>query len=54
MLSIDKCRAILKKYGFNYTYNEIEEIRKFLDQIAEITYEKRNHLYKSIDRRTSK
>lgn len=38
-VSIEKCRKILEKHGYNYTDKEIEKIRDFLYILGEIEYE---------------
>ncbi len=57
MVSLEKCRNILKKYGCTYTDEEILKIRDFLYSMAAIEHkayikkkddEKGNHLHTGI------
>jgi hypothetical protein len=48
-LSFEKCKEILNKNGKKYTEAEVEQIRQFLCQMAEIDYEN----YLNIKRRKS-
>lgn len=58
MVSLERCRAIMKKHGYNYTDEQLLKIRDFLSQLAAIEYkayqrkiqenEKSNHLHESI------
>lgn len=36
MLSIEICKAILKKYNYNLTNEEIKQVREYLYLLAEI------------------
>ncbi len=48
-LSFEKCKEILNKNGQKYTQDQVEQIRQFLCQLAEIDYEN----YLDIKRRKS-
>lgn len=39
MLSIEKCKRMLNKDGYNYTDDEVKKIKDFIHYIAEIEYE---------------
>ena len=57
-VSINTCRIILKKYGHDYSDEEIEKIRDFLYILGEIEYghylktynENSNHICSGINR----
>lgn len=57
MLSHEKCKKILSKYGVKYTNDEVKKIREFLYQLGEIGFaefkkthkNESNHLYKGFD-----
>lgn len=38
-LSFEYCRMFLKERGFDYTDEQVKEIRDFLYQLAEISYD---------------
>lgn len=57
-ISIELCKEIFKKHGFDYSDEEVEKIRDFLYTLAEIEYtdyinkkkyEKGDSLHKSFD-----
>jgi hypothetical protein len=60
MLSIEKCKQLLKQSGKTYTDDEIKQIRKLLYKICELDYHlftqkklkdaERNHLHKGVNR----
>ena len=63
MVTLEKCKEIMKRHGYNYCDEDILKIRDFLYRIAAIEYkiyqrlldenEKSNHLHESIIGRTS-
>jgi tRNA A22 N-methylase len=58
MVSLERCRTLARKHGYNYTDEQLLKIRDFLYQLAAIEYkvyqrkmnenEKSNHLHESI------
>ena len=36
MLSFNECKKILNKKGQNYTDEQVQEVREFIDELAEI------------------
>ena len=58
MVSLERCGAIMKKHGYNYTDEQLLKIRDFLYQLAAIEYkayqrkvqenEKSDNLYESV------
>jgi|LNFM01.1.fsa_nt_gb hypothetical protein len=57
MVSLERCRELAKKYGNNYTDEELLKIRDFLYKMAAIEYKiyqrkkdenKSDHLHESI------
>lgn len=63
MVSLERCRELAKKHGYNYTDDELLKIRDYLYQLAEIQYniyqrekderEKSDNLHEGIIRRAS-
>jgi hypothetical protein len=63
MVSLERCRELAKKHGYNYTDDELLKIRDFLYQLAEIECniyqrekderEKSDNLYEGVIRRAS-
>lgn len=46
MLSIEKCKRMLNKNGYNYTGDEAKKVRDFLHFIVEMEYEYYSNLKK--------
>lgn len=63
MVSLEKCRELMKKHGYAYTDEQLLKIRDFLYQLAAVEFkvyqrkinenEKGDHLYESVLRRAS-
>ena len=63
MVSLARCRELVKKRGYDYTDDELLKIRDFLYQLAEIQYniyqrekderKKSDNLYEGVIRRAS-
>jgi hypothetical protein len=57
MLSHEKCKKILSKYGVKYTDEEVKKIREFLYKLGEIGFSEfkrkhkneSNHLYQGVN-----
>ena len=46
MLSIERCKEILKEHGMNLTNEDVKQVREFLYKLAEIQIDSEEQLIK--------